>query len=452
MSLLRGMSANASDMFSVEPTLIRYCLDRVVLDGSWIYRRKAAVELINDVTIGHRLTIDFDLPDDAPPDDTGDGYLVPVAILRKAPGSFTRFDLVDEHDRRLRLCSREQAATVSAEMLVMYATDVLQASRQQLPKDLEVELRFIAKQTLDFSVAILRYQWPTPDGRTSPGAMAATTEAEKRALVADPGFYWLLRTLANSSVLLASVVRKQSGRRGMVKLSYEETAEQVSDLDGEKSVGLGGRMARALGWRGYLSTVVFPWVDAKTFHFELHVPAGLQLVEAGFRGMPAETHRGRAHQYLPNALGKRTVVAYFQLAVRGTGFTTAAAVTSWMIALVLGGCLWRAADLTGGASSAASLLLLFPGLVATYVARPEHPLVNGLLALVKVALGLSAGLVYLAAARVALLSTEHPADLCHLRLFFLVELAIALVIASALTATVWLPRSYSEFERSTSQH
>jgi hypothetical protein len=143
-------------------------------------------------------------------------------------------------------------------------------------------------------------------------------------------------------------------------------------------------------------------------------------------------------------------VGYFQLGVRGQGFTTAAAVTSWLIALALAGCFWRARQLHEGTSSAASLLLLFPGLVATYLARPEHPLVTRLLVGAKIVLGVSAVLIYVAAGQVALASEQHPANLCHLRLLLATELAISALIAVALTITARLPRPYSDKARPSS--
>jgi hypothetical protein len=422
-------------------------------DPEWVVRRKESLELLSERHVRHRVSVDFERRHDR------SSY--PLFFLRKAAGQFTRFDFHDEADRRLPLPTREENVRVSTEVLVEAARRVLQAASPPLPvtERLETELAFIARSELNDSLAILRYGWPRPDGaarlRTSPWWRRGTESRRsafarnKVVLMADPFFSWLIRTLAYSCVVVVEVPATSAPRR-ILKLGYDEAVTDFSSSRGRGAWGAFtrsvGRVFYRLGWRGYQYDALFPYAGARSFHVEFYAPDGAEILEAGLRESPHTRVRGprsRVHLYLSDARQTRSVTTFVQMRVRGMGFTSAAVASSMAIALVVAACGRLADELTGQPiGPAPSVLLLFPGVVATFLARAEHPLVARLLRFARVTLLASALCAYLAAARLALVTRTTSAE--SLRGFFepLTWAAGACAVVLLLSSVLPLPLSH----------
>lgn len=417
------------------PEIVALCCD-MLLDGrtDWIRRRKETLEVLTESAIRHRMSLDLEVAG-LPAVKRGDrtACLVPVTLLRKEPGRFTRFDFTDESGRSLPLPTLTQNASISANVLQEAATRVL-APNGPSP-ELRAELALLARSEKDLALAMYRGAYVEPHG-----AVKKDADAEHRAkLMAHDDFKWLLRTLAYSSVVVAELLLDERPRR-IVKLSYDEQVADVTDVREKPLRAKVGAWGYRLGWRGYITEFLSPFVGACSYHFELHAPSGMQLLEAGMSENPSKIEdRHRVHLYLDDALKARTVVPYVQFRVRGPGFVGAAFLTSLLIVGSLAAAWYEAPNLVDTTTSAPSLLLLFPGLIASYLARPAHALVTRLLNLARWALVGCAGLAYLAAGRLALVSSAHPADVQHLKLWLGASTITAAVLSAALFASWRLP-------------
>jgi hypothetical protein len=420
---------------SSDRAVVALCCD-MLLNGKtgWIRRRKETLEFLSETAIRHRLSLDFDVAD-LPIEERGNGAAckVPVTLLRKEPGRFTRFDFDDESGRSLPLPTLTQNATISAKVLQEGARRVLLPS---VPSpELLAELALIARAERDLALAILRGAYLDPQG-----AIKTDSDAANRAkLVAHDDYKWLLRTLAYSSVVVADLTLDDCPRR-IVKLSYEEQVADVTAIRKKRLRAKLGAWGYRLGWRGYVAQFLSPFVGACSYHFELHAPEGMELLEAGMSKSPADVEdRHRVHLYLHGAHRARTVVPYVQFRIRGPGFVGAAFLTSLLIVGSLAAAWHEASNLVDTTTSAPALLLLFPGLVATYLARPAHALVSRLLDLARWTLILCAGIAYLAAGRLALVTSAHPADEHNLRMWLGVSAIAAAALSLVLLASWLLP-------------
>lgn len=431
------------------PPLWKFCCD-VLLDGQteWIYRRKEAVELLSESLLKHRVSIDFELgaaPRSQTDEDGSEARLVPLMLLRKEPGRFTRFDFIDEGGRSLPLPNKVYNAAVSGATLKEAARRTLAKTKpaQVVTPALAAELDFIARADTDLALAVVEGAYIHPRG-----AIATDPDSGRRkALYANPDFRWLLRTLAYSSVVVGRIPAQPAGRR-VLKISFEEQVTDVTRVRSRRFFSLIGVAGYRLGWRGYIAEFVSPFVGAQSYHFELHAPEGMQLLEAGMVGLPAVRDNPRqVHLYLDDARAGRTVVPYAQFRIRGPGFVGAAFVTAWLIVLSFVGAWVSAGELADTVTSAPSLMLLFPGLVASYLVRPSHPLVTRLLNLARWTLTLAALLAYIAAAKLAIISHAHPASEQGLTKFFTVLTIISIVFAGILTLTRILPLALSNRAR-----
>jgi hypothetical protein len=424
-------------------SLVAFSCD-VLLEGrtEWIRRRKETREILTETAVRHRMSLDFEV-DGLP--RTGDGErlacLVPLALLPKQPRRFTCFDLVDEAGRSLPLPTLVDNAALSAEILVEAARRVL-APEHPSP-ELLAELRLIARSETDLALALVRRAYLDPQG-----AVATDDDAPDRGrLIANPDFRWLLRTLAYSSVVAVELPLDERPRR-IVKLAYDEHVADVTDVRKKTIVAKLGAWGYRLGWRGYVAEYMTPFAGARSYHVEVHAPPGMQLLDAGMNDQPATVEDRRCvHLYRGDARRERTVISYVQFRVRGPGFVGAASQVSFLIFCSLAVAWHEAERLVDTSTSTPALLLLFPGLIAGYLARPAHALVARLLNLARWALAGSALVAYLAAGRLALVSTAHPASEDDLELWLGASTVVAGVLSAVLIASWCLPMRLSSRAR-----
>jgi hypothetical protein len=113
-------------------------------DAGWIHRRKETVRVLDESTIRRQVSVDFEIPDQAPVWHLGMDkkkvYLLPLLLLPKAPQQLMDFDLRDEGGRALSLPSREENGEVSAAALNAAASRVLAVGTE-----LEEYLAYVAK-------------------------------------------------------------------------------------------------------------------------------------------------------------------------------------------------------------------------------------------------------------------------------------------------------------------
>jgi hypothetical protein len=432
-SLLQGLIQNPP-VLPASPNaklLGEQALDLVCSEVHWVHRRKESVTLLDSTTTRRQISIDFALPADIPPlarTRQGAGVqFAPLLLLRKAPRLLTRFDFRDDAGRALALPARAENGNVSGAMLNCLAERTL-GHRPSAP---------VANELQAIALGDPAESHPLAEAFTSESA-----DAERRQLTGDTTFSWLLWTLADSSVVTIPVIAG-SGERKVVKLSYDVPVE---DLDYPE---LGYRY----GFRGYLGYFDLPFIGSNTYHFELQAPEGMEVLEAGFidsadpktlRVMKGPSHR--VHFYTDDARRARDALAYVQLRVTGSGFLGGAAFASSLVAASVTACWVFAPELSQAATSTPSLLLLFPGILANYVARPgRHPVTSHLLSYARVVLIFSGGIALVAAARLSVISGKHPAAEGTLKWQFLVLGVIAWILAATLLVarSPWLPRRVS---------
>lgn len=425
----------------------------LIRNPDWVIRRKDSLELRSERMSRHRTSVDFRIPEEC----LGSAR-VPLCFLRKAPGQFTRFDFEDETGRSLPLPTREDNVACSTELLVAAARDALRRGDPSLdvtPR-LQRELEFIARERPDEAVAILMYRWPPRNvvarrwRRTSKPAGLAFPR-NKQVLAEDSDFMWLLRALAYSSLVLVPV-SGEAGDRRILKLSYDEEVRDLLGASGpsvwSRLAALGTRAVYRLGWRGYVIDVLVPYAGARSYHFELYAPEGLHILEAGLRDDSIPRVHGvrrRVHIYAPSANKRRTISLFIQARARAR-FTTGVVLTAVLVAAVFFAS-WQGAEHLAGRplSAAPSLLLLFPGVLATYLAREEHPIAARMLRLSRYLVLAVALLAYVAAVRLALVDRQTTAE--DIAAWFEPMFWVAVGLAGILAVSRQLPLPLSHWAR-----
>ncbi|HWT93610.1 MAG TPA: hypothetical protein VN238_11475 [Solirubrobacteraceae bacterium] len=396
------------------------CAELICSEVTWVARRKELVTLESERSLRRQASVDFEIPANAWYE--GAAY-VPLFFLPKAPALFTRFDLRDEGGKSLSLPTRAENANHSGWALVALAEKTLQKAlgdQPTVPAEVGDDLRRIALAEIKDARRLVstRFERPVKSARIDP-----RTAEVRKVLWADPTFKWLLGAMADSSIVVIPFHGKGGARR-IVKLAYDERiTDQVR--------GWWRRTVYELGWVGHLQWIDLPFIGALNFHFEIHAPDGMHIVEAGVleRSKPANAQAGpevtsHAHFYLPEATTQRAALAYIHFRVR-SAFVGSAALTAFLVAAAITTAALAAPRLAQGTSGAASLLLVFPGAIAAYLSRPgEHPLTQRLLSKARIVLGITALLSLLAAARLSVVTDTNPASVEALRWWF-APLAVA---------------------------
>jgi hypothetical protein len=411
------------------------CADLLCHGPDWIARRKGAVELLNERTLRHHMSVDFAVPTNLLPalQSAWGGRsvtLAPLLLLKKAPASFTNFDLCDESGQALPLPTRSENGMVSAAVLIAAAERVLAGQGASLPRALREVLITIAISDPKHATRMLHEAGWTEDGTPiSPSA---------RRLGLDSDFSWLVQTLATSSVVVIPLGDTSNARK-IVKLAYDE---EIEDFTGPHR-----RRLLRTGWDGYSLVIEMPFVGARSFHFESHVPDGIEIIKAGLfvstaTAIEGETLTGptrRVHLYLRQALDKRTAIAVLRLRAARGGFVAASFMAAWFVAVVLVFCCAFGNRIAENPTAAPALLLSLPGLIAAYVSRPgAHPFTARILRLARWFVIASGFLAYAAAAWVVVNSKNASGG--DLRKAWIPLGVLAIVAAVGLTFTRYRPR------------
>jgi hypothetical protein len=422
----------------------RSCLDLLAANAEWAIRRKHRVDLLEPTLFRHHLSLDFELPKAAAELSPG-VRLVPLALMRKAPGDFFRFDLRDEVDRSLPFPTRIENGTLSAAALLLLAQKVVGSSA--VTGGLAEELSYIAHAPKSDALSLIVNEW-MEEPRSSRGRskrLVRIQQGTRGKLAEDPDFWWLVRALAHSSIVALSIEGAVGDRR-LIKLSYDEVVPDLTSGSIRYPTSWLGALGYRSGYRGYEVSFVIPWSTARSFHFELHSPAGLEVIEAGLSGREPQVPENCAHVHLyapfdPKDAGRdRVRTPYVQFRLRGTSLRFAAVAAAAGITALMWLCSHEASHLTGsGLGPAASVLLLFPALIASYLARSEHPVTARLMKLSRGLLFGTGILAIFAAARFAIATDDHPATADGLRSYFAVLGWIGLASTALLALNLIFP-------------
>lgn len=361
-------------------------------DLSWIDRRKESVQLLDDTALRRQISVDFSLRRYVEPllnegsSGAGNLFCAPVFVLPKSPSTFMSFDLCDEEGRSLTLISRADNARISGEALIHLARLRLGGAGAISP-DLEAELRRVAVSDAARAEQIA--------ARLTSGGLDPFRD-ELTELRKSDRFRWWLATLAHSSMVVV-LFRSRGPRRKLVKLTFEEPIVTKQ------------RALTKLGWASYRVAIDSPLIEARSSHFEAEAPPGLRVTKAQLTDSEHEQpvmERGfmkRVHLYRQKAEKAGAGAAVLWLDVSGPGFISGAILASLLTLGALVACMANSDEIAANPTSAPALLLVLPGLIASYVARPDqHALTSRLLSSARRLLLGIALWAYVAAARVAL--------------------------------------------------
>ncbi|HET8862305.1 MAG TPA: hypothetical protein VFM94_03545 [Solirubrobacterales bacterium] len=359
---------------------------------SWIRRRRLHISFVDDVAMRFQFSVDFRVPTGIHPSRAEDGarYVpLPLFVIRKAPSALLDFDLVDGSGRARSLPTRESNAELSSQILFACAGGVLGVPHARVgtmpgfPAD---QVRAIAVGEPSASAALCD---ALLDGDDVKG------DSVREALASDGDFRFLASLVAGASIV-SLPVPPGSGEQ-LIKLTYSEPiAEWKESWD---------RRIRA-GFAPLTTLVELLCVGGQTFHLEADMPEGLGVAKGvvgvstpgGVQSKDAEG-RGRAtHLYLPRVEQARLGAAILTLGLQRGGFMENALVACAAVAGILLTSLIAAPALASANSTVPTLMLFFPGLLATIALQPTtHALTRRMLGGARRAVLLCAILAYAAA-------------------------------------------------------
>lgn len=345
----------------------------------WIHRRTETVSVLDESSIHKRVTFDLTVPRvvrGRVQVDRGILPFVPLTLLPKL--KLRNFDMTDAAGRRLPILTTAENGRVAAQTLRIYAESVL-GRPPGVP--VATDLALIATSTGDQLRGAMN-RMLEPQG--------SADEADRRALIEAEEFLSLLVDLG-ANFLLAVVADPRPGERQLLKFSY--------DAEGRRG-NLPARswFATRMGWMpADFSITTEGAVDASSYHVEIVAPADVEIVAAELHanGQTLDFEGGgvaRAHLHTDMPVqAYPTPYARARFRVVRTGFLYGALFTAALTTALLWLGRVRLDQLTTSIEASSALLLILPGLLAAYLARPgEHALATSVLVGVRWMLVISA--------------------------------------------------------------
>jgi hypothetical protein len=360
-------------------------------ESNWVNRRVECLEFLDTRAVRRHVSVDFDVPADAPRIPVGERQfrLVPITNLPK--GSLVAFDLRDESGRALWLPTSDYSSNILASTISYFARQILHTEflASDLTEIIRKEPAEHRKEWASFAAAAalidaqsrystarealltisgwlhaiwsrslrerltwlhfrqlrnLQRQWAraqdrmnaaTEDLRIAQLAWSAV-DADKQPLVwtlmKDELFRSQLEELARNFVVLAAVTSPPQTRR-IVKLTFE------SPITFRTPTGLPLRLMQSAGWRCWRADVPIGGRGGSS-HLEAAAPPGVDIVRIvvtpwGERrpAAPISVPGGSPHVHtrVPAVPAHRSRARIF-LRVSRPGWLT----TSWLTALVIG--------------------------------------------------------------------------------------------------------------------
>lgn len=398
----------------------------------WVHRRVESVSFESDTVATRDVTVDLVVPPRLPLGGTtlSPVSYLPLALFKKR--KLRLFHLVDGNSRELPVYTRSARSELAAKGLSAYARGILalhgQSGASTAVEQFLGRVEDIAWASTDDAITIAEAFLPgrvSPDDPKEKQTIAVEEELATsggfdkesaldyiKTLREDHLFPTIAWNLATHFMLIAPVPWDPESRQ-RVKFRYEEPVT---------TEGLKGTLwaFRSLGL--FATRVRFPAAaaaDARSFHFELGVPDGLQLSTSEFRlqegtaegllvvrgenldSLPEldpdenpwhDRHKlelvdkepregdesktlSRTHLFRPNIDRNTSGQVWINLRPLSTTLLPAACLTSLLVFVVL-----LAMAIKRPEAGATSLLLIAPGALSVYVARPsENPLVTRML-------------------------------------------------------------------------
>lgn len=380
----------------------------------WVKRRVESVTFPDVATVQRRISVDFEIPHDlmtaaahvlAPLPDVADPsvqehadsrehpsanssqtvVLVPLTVMKKQ--GLTRFSLRDESGHALPLLTRDQTVAVATATLVTYAQALRDERAPSLTGDLPPELRKEFNQIATF---------PPEPAMTVYGGLTETQPDDSLAcrdwrdlLRGSEEFKAVARDLAVNFLLLTEIIAEPHRRR-IIKFSYEHPLLRSGSKEARTIRERLRRFRRIIGWGAYPEKIDLPAVgQGRCFHLEVEAPEGIQVTRAEIKSKP-ETELERPLIPYPNfpdvvRFGLQRVHLHVSAPPSSHGHAVvymrprpgtivrAAAITAALTTALLCVVAARPASFQSNLGSAAALLLIVPGAMSAYVARPREP-------------------------------------------------------------------------------
>jgi hypothetical protein len=387
---------------------------------------------MDETALKRQISVDFTLPEKleggAQLDKIDElGFPAPVFMLPKAPARLMSFDMVDASGKSLPLMTSAENRCASGATLVAMAEAVLNTDSDgpSLSDNLRSALEEIAKAD-------------TPNAENLANKLfdaehLAILTPELELLLDDKRFCFWLSTLAHSSII--PVWCLDGPKREIIKLSFREPIKHELPL-GSK-----------LGWSPYELSITSSYIEAQNHHFEAVAPHGMRITRAQLASDSSDDHDEgflrRLHLYLPSSEQAGGALAKVNLRVSARGFLRDAWLPALLVTGSLAGAWIRAEEIVTNPNSSPSLFLLLPGLIATYLSRPDrHALTSRLLSTARIVLMGTALFAFIAAGSVAFLgpaSTDQAViddRTCHLRIL----LGCLFVLSALASLTLFFAR------------
>jgi hypothetical protein len=411
----------------------RFCVALLETGESWIWRRNESVAIVDEATLQRQQIVDFSLDEitrqlprfgDICEKVFGSGiYAAPLFILGKEPAASLAFELKDEGGRSLSPLSSEETGRISSAVLRVVCGQKLQAAGMSLTDELAEKLDQLARADAVGGEAWLE--------RLRNPLEKDSDRAELEVLLdgddLEWGTEWWLEALATGSLLLVTFEPGNNHRR-VLKLSYDEQISRTTPRSMRRGVSRrlslrtlqrwSLRLASRLAWLSFRFWVISPFITSSRYHLDVKAPPDfrLTLAELTYSGhrqpVRATGFRRRAHLYVNDAQHSRRGVARFGLRVSGRGVLGGAFAAAFLACAAISACMHFSKDVVEESGNMPALLLVLPGIIATYVARADqHGLTTRLLAIPRWILLIGAGIAaYYAAAVIALIG-HVPGDL-----------------------------------------
>lgn len=481
-----------TDRADVDSGLVLLALQAQAADNrapGWIKRRVEQLEFLDTRAVRWRVSIDFEIPHEAPsaPPEHGGYRLLPITTLPK--GDLVKFDLRDENRMALWMPTAEETNRRIAPAMVVRARLVLRCDTMPgtldqdvmrivaaSPGDHEEAYRPFAAATakIDERVRLEELQEASANLRVEPfwrvrkrrkaqrawdraqrvmvEAIEARRAAERKLdgiphdviaaayrLMSNVGFRSQIEELAQNYLVYVGLTGAPGTRR-VIKLSSERTVDFWARRSKWK------RFIQSLGWR-YWQVDVLLGGRGGSHHLEVAAPPGVDVVRVVARPTDprdqAPTIRvpgfsPHVHVRIPRESPIRYRAA-IQVRVSRNGWLLASLLVGALIAIVLGVGWLKLAVLfqpvageAPDAGTAATLLLALLGVIASWLTRPgEHPLAARLLRLVRVLIMLDIAAVLAATGDLVIHRTTRqlPTPLWATLTFVSIALGLLLVLS-----------------------
>lgn len=402
------------DSLSAEQWEIGYLLATLLLwPSTWVHRRVESLTFLSDLTVQHRISVDYELANVASAKTLP---YVPLAFLVKQP--LVRFDLRDAADAALPFATSKQNRLITLSTLAALAEMVLlQRPSASLLNDLQT---FVTAPDQDAGIeSLISLRDKTP---------------EARGVFGDSTFSSFARIFATRFPLLVPYPEK--GARTITKFSYVEPIGTWNNPIGRP--GIAG-IPSSLAWaplRFFFETGG-SGADV-SHHIEIETPTGLQVTDGECAVRPSQsaepcTRRRidtRIHFHVAEGINysSRGEIS-LDLRPPRSGFVRGAFLSTLLVAVIMTVLAIDPAR-SSASEGSVSVLLVVPGILALLVARQgEHPLLSAVLLGLRFVVATSALLIFGVAFQIG---TELP-PIC------LSHLPITKLVGCRIHPTWWWP-------------